>query len=279
MAAYADLGGLGTKQGPSVALFWPMPNLAPLLLPWLVVLALLALPSNRDPRAWWIWAPLIGLVLVGAGLETVADAANNEALSALVQAACATAFGLTTVWLLGAALARRGLALGIPLAALAFAAVSLLAFLVSPASELVADLRQWEPAILLYLGLFWISGGVVFAGALILTGRLCRSRPGRARISLWLPLWLWAMWLAAAGLVSGVTKLVSGDSIEWNALLVAPIILALVSFVTMLPFLILSFTNAFYRERLQQLLRLPPTAPAPLVPMPVPTPAPEAAKP
>jgi hypothetical protein len=88
------------------------------------------------------------------------------------------------------------------------------------------------------------------------------------RISLWLALWLWAMWLAAAGLISGVAKLVSGDNIEWNALLVSPIILALVSFVTMLPFLILSFTSSFYRERLQQLLRLPAPAPSPAAPTP-----------
>jgi ABC-type polysaccharide/polyol phosphate export permease len=85
------------------------------------------------------------------------------------------------------------------------------------------------------------------------------------------------MWLAAAGLISGVAKLVSGDSIEWNALLVSPIILALVSFATMLPFLILSFTNAFYRERLQQLLRLPTPASQPAAPAP-PAPAAQASR-
>jgi hypothetical protein len=268
VTAYADLGGLGTKQGPPVALVWKMPNLVPLLLPWLAVLVFLALPSNRDPRAWWIWVPLIGLLLLAAVLQPPILRTNSEGFSYSVQAASAAGFGLAVIWLLGVGLARRCRALGIPLAALAFAAVSLLAFLVSPVSELVADLRQWEPAMFLYLGLFWITGGVVFAGALNLTGRLCRSRPGRARVSLWLPLWLWAIWLAAAGLVSGVTKLVSGDSIEWNALLVAPIILALVSFVTMLPFLILSFTTAFYRDRLKHLLRLPAAAVSPVASAP-----------
>ena len=279
IAAYSDLGGLGTKQGPPVRFVWTLPSLLPLLLPWLVVLGLLALPSNRTARAWWIWAPLVVLALLGAGLGAVADSANNEGLSFSAQAASAAAFGLAAVWLLGAGLARGCRALSIVLMALAFASVSLLALVVSPVWEQIWDLRQWEPAIPLYMLLFWLVGGLVFAGALNLTGRFCRSRPSRARISLWLPLWLWVMWLAAGGLLSCVMRLVSGESFDWSALLVAPIILALVSFVTMLPFLILSFTNAFYCERLKHLLRLPPTGPAPSVPIPAPTTAPEAAKP
>jgi len=279
VAAYSDLGGLGTKQGPPVRFVWTLPSLLPLLLPWLVVLGLLALPSNRTARAWWIWAPLVVLALLGAGLGAVADSANNEGLSFSAQAASAAAFGLAAVWLLGAGLARGCRALSIVLMALAFASVSLLALVVSPVWEQIWDLRQWEPAIPLYMLLFWLVGGLVFAGALNLTGRFCRSRPSRARISLWLPLWLWVMWLAAGGLLSCVMRLVSGESFDWSALLVAPIILALVSFVTMLPFLILSFTNAFYCERLKHLLRLPPTGPAPSVPIPAPTTAPEAAKP
>lgn len=270
MAAYADLGGLGTKQGPPVLFVWEMPSLLPLLLPWLAVLVFLALPSNRDPRAWWIWVPLVGVALLGAGLNAAGEAVGQEAFTYAVQAASAAGFGLAALWLLGAGLARRCRALGIVLAALAFAVVSVLAFLVSPVSEILGEAVRWEPMVCLYLALFWLAGGVVFAGALNLTGRLCRAQPSRVRISLWLPLWLWAMWLAAAGLISGVAKLVSGDTVDWDALLVAPIILALVSFVTMLPFLILSFTNAFYRERLRHLLRLPAVVVPPTAPVPPP---------
>jgi hypothetical protein len=68
------------------------------------------------------------------------------------------------------------------------------------------------------------------------------------------------MWLAAGGLISCVARLISGESFDWSALLVAPIILALVSFATMLPFLMLSFSNAFYHERLMHLLRIPAVA-------------------
>jgi hypothetical protein len=269
VAAYADLGGLGTKQGPPVAFVWKMPNLVPLLLPWLAILVLLALPSNRDPRAWWIWTPLIGLVLLGAGLNSLGEALSEGVFAYAVQAVFAAAFGLAVIWLLGAALARRGRALSIALAALALAGISLLAFLVSPVSELVADLSRWEPLALLYLALFWIAVGVVFAGALHLTGWRCRTRYSHVRVSLWLPLWLWVMWITAAGLLSGGAKLVSGEEFDWTGLLIGPIVLALASFVAMLPFLILSFTNAFYRERLKHLLRLPAAA----VPPPTPVPA------
>ena len=33
----------------------------PQLLPWLAILALLALKPNRGWSAWWIWLPLAGL--------------------------------------------------------------------------------------------------------------------------------------------------------------------------------------------------------------------------
>ena len=270
MAAYADLGGLGTKQGPPVAFVWRMPNLLPLLLPWLAVLALLALPSNRYARAWWIWAPLVALALLGTGLGVAADAANNEGFSYMVQTACAAAFGLAAVWLLGAGLARRGRAISIVLMALAFAAVSLLAFVVSPMFEQLWDLRQYEPTILLYLLLFWIAGGLVYAGGLNLTGWVCRKQFSCLRVLLRLPFWLWVMWVVAGGLLGCVMTFGFKDNFEWMGILVVPIVLALVSFGMILPYLILSFTSPFYRERFKCLLRLPTVECSPAAPIPSP---------
>jgi hypothetical protein len=264
VAAYADLGGLGAKQGPPVSFVWTMPILLPLLLPWLAVLVLLALPSNRNPRAWWIWAPLISVALLGAGLVTANEALIDGGLNFSIQAACAAAFGLAAIWLLGSALARRCRALAIAFMALSFAATSLLAFVVSPVFEQVWGLRQWESALPFYLLLFWVVGGLVFAGALNLTGRTCR-RFRRFRISLWLFLWLWIMWLLAGGLLACGEALTSGGHFEWSGILVATFVLSLVSFMVILPFLILSFTNSFYCERLNGLLRLPAPSAAPTV--------------
>jgi hypothetical protein len=268
VAAYADLGGLGTKQGPPVRFVWTLPNVLPLLLPWLVVLGLLGLPSNRTARAWWIWAPLVVLALFGAGLEAATDAANNEELGYMVQTACAAAFGLAVVWLLGAGLARLGRALSIVLMALAFAAVSLLAFVVSPMWEQLWDLRRYEPTILLYLLLFWIAGGLVYAGGLNLTGWMCRKQFSCFRVLLRLPFWLWVMWVVAGSLLGCVMTFVLNDNFEWIGILFVPLVLALVSFGMILPYLILSFTSSFYRERLKCLLRLPTIESSPAAPDP-----------
>jgi hypothetical protein len=270
VAAYADLGGLGTKQGAPVSFTWTMPNLLPVLLPWLAVLGLLALPSNRATRAWWISAPLAGLALLGAGLGVAADAANNEEFSYMVQTACAAAFGLATVWLLGAVLARRCRALSILLMALAFAAVSLLAFVVSPMFEQLWDLRQLEPMMLLYLLLFWITGGLVFAGGLNLTGWMCRKQYSRLRVLLRLPFWLWMMWLVAGSLLGCVMTFVFNSSFEWMGMLVGLFVLAAASFGIILPYLILSFAGSFYRERLKTLLRLPADELSAAAPTPAP---------
>ena len=140
-----------------------------------------------------------------------------KASGSSLQAACAAAFGLAAVWLLGAGLARRCRAVSIVLMALAFAAVSLLAFVVSPVWEQLGAGR-WEPMVLLYLVLFWIVSGVVFAGALNLTGWMCRKRFSRLRVSLLLPLWLWVMWLVAGGLLGCVVAFVSGEHFEWSGL-------------------------------------------------------------
>ena len=270
VAAYADLGGLGTKQGPPARFVWTLPNLLPVLLPWLVVLALLALPSNRSPRAWWIWAPLIGLALLATGLEAAFAASIIDYFVPVVQAAVTASFGLATIWLLGASLARRGRALGIVLLAAAGAAVSLLGLVVSPAWDEMRIEVDFASEEFLYLLLVAVLCGLVYAGALNLTGWMCRKRFGSVRVSLRLLFWLWAMWIVALGLLGGVMELVFGDSFPWVALLMGPIALGLVSFALILPFLILSFSSSFYRERLQRLLRLPAPASAPAMPAPAP---------
>ena len=65
------------------------------------------------------------------------------------------------------------------------------------------------------------------------------------------------LYIMAGGLLGCVMTFVFNESFEWMGILVGPLVLALVSFVMILPFLILSFTSSFYRERLKKLLRLP----------------------
>jgi amino acid transporter len=77
------------------------------------------------------------------------------------------------------------------------------------------------------------------------------------------------MWLVAGALLMGIVALGSGGGFEWLGFLAVTIAISLVSYGLLLPFLILSFTSAFYRERLKDLLRLPATDASPAVPAPV----------
>jgi len=247
-----------------------------MLLPWLVVLTLLALPSNRNARAWWIWAPLIVFALLGASLATAFDAGDNDGASYLIQAALAAAFGLAAVWLVGASLDQRGRPCAMALMALAFAAVSMLAFAVSPAAEQAQELIQFVPLLFLYLGLLFVTGGLVYTSALNLVGCICRKGLDRVRVLVWLPFCIGALWLFAGCLLGGVVALVSGGGFDWPAIC---LLLTLVSFGVVLPFLILSFVCPFYRERLKSLLRLPDAGATPAAstsPLPA---APQAAGP
>jgi hypothetical protein len=263
----SDLGGLGAREGPPVSLVWTVPNLWPVLLPWLAVLALLALPSNRNARAWLVWVPLTGMALLGTGLAASCKLPAEQELSYFAHAGRAASFGLAATWLLGAALSRRCRALSIVLAALASAAVSLLAFVVSPAWEVVWDWGGWDGRLLFPL-LFLAGGGLALAGALNLTGWRYRKRFGLVRVSLRLPLGLWVMWIVVFALIGCGLTLVPDEDFYWpGALLVGPIALSLVSFALILPFLILSFTSAFYRERFRDLLRLPAESAVPSTPV------------
>jgi uncharacterized membrane protein len=248
-----------------------MPNLLPLLLPWLVLLALLALPSNRHARAWWIWAPLAVFALLGAGLANTFDAQNNDGVSNVIQAGLAAAFGLAAIWLVGAGLVQRRRATAILLTTLAFAVVGVLTFVVGPAGEQVWDLSRWEPlALFLYLPMFWLTGGLVYAGALNLVGCTCRKRLDRVRLSVWLPCFLWVLWLVAGSALGGAVTLMSGGGFNWFAFVIGSSAIALLSFAVVLPFLVLSFACPFYRERLKSLLRLTPPEAAPAAASPQP---------
>jgi hypothetical protein len=271
VVAYADLGGLGAKQGPPARLAWTLPSLLPLVLPWLALLVLLALPSNRNARAWLIWVPLGALALLSTGLQTAFGAEDNEGLACLIQVLGSVTFGLAAIWLLGSSLARRRQAVGLVLTALGFAAVGLLALRVSQAWEDLGPAMDSDPEV--FWNVLFAAGlsGLVYAGALSATGWRCRKRFGAVRVSLWLLLWLWPTWVVALAVQMGLNRIAFGEQLPWMVLLVAPFFLTLVSFALILPFLILSFASSFHRERLKHLLRVPTVAPSvpPTTPAPV----------
>ena len=93
--------------------------------------------------------------------------------------------------------------------------------------------------------------GPLISMDIILAGRSCRGRFGRLRLSLWSLVWIMAVWLAFF-LVMSVT---AGHG-PWLQMAQAWLMASGVTFGVLLPFLVLSFANGLYRERLKDLLRL-----------------------
>ena len=101
IVASADLGALGAKDGSPVDYNWALPGIAPLLLPWLAILGLLALKPNRCAAAWLIWLPL-GCVIAFTLPPPILPSGTDFFLDVIA----ALAVGLAAVWLLSNYLRR-----------------------------------------------------------------------------------------------------------------------------------------------------------------------------
>jgi hypothetical protein len=223
----------------------------PRFLPALALLLLLIPKRNRSLRAVWIAAPLVfSLALVF--LLWAKTGIGSEAPDGLFEILSAVLFGLAAVWLLAPYFTQRGRFLTF----LGTLATMELFSLLTCAGAQPRDQG-------LSLGYVLISGAVVallLSLALNLAGWSCRSRYEWRRFSLWLIVWIMAGWLAVFVVMSRIERL--GALLEMAT---AFAVFCAVSFGVLLPFLLLSFANDFYRERLKKLLRLadaePPSAP------------------
>lgn len=90
-----------------------------------------------------------------------------------------------------------------------------------------------------------------------LAGRSCHGRFGRLRLSLWSLVWITTGWLAFCVVMS-----VAAGHGPWRQMVLAWLTVSGVTFGLLPPFLVLSFANGFYRERLKELLGLEDPAPA-----------------
>ena len=248
LSATGDLGALGAKQGPAISYTWSPPSRLPQLLAPFALLLLLLPKRNRSVQALWVAAPVV-LSLVVASLLWAIPGVGSDAPAGLFEVFGATAFGLGAVWLLSPYLRRKG---------------RFLTFLGMLATmELVGVLvyvfaRQWSRdnvpmEMLIGVALF----GPLISLAINLAGRSCRGRFGRLRLSLWSLVWIIAGWLA----VFVVMSVTAGHG-PWLQMALAWLMVSGVTFGLLLPFLVLSFANGFYRERLKDLLRLEDPAPA-----------------
>ena len=260
MVASTDLHGLGATDGPPATYTWTPPSLLPHVLPWLAVLVLLMLKPNRTGRAWWIWLPLACIAALDAASRSALDFIPSEPLDIFCQVFNSLAFGIAAVWLLATWLQERHRFLVFLKMLVTAAGFSALAFLVRQDSG-------EGPVVLAFLVFVGVCVLVTVA-ALSLTGLVCRPRYLPLRLSILSVVFTVALW-AILSAPFAIFALAAGGGGPWLELVTIVLALAAVTFVTVLPFLILSFTNPFYRERLKGLLHLEPTVQPPLnIPLP-----------
>ena len=278
IAAARDLGGLGATEGPPVAYNWTTAGLGPRLLPWLAILALLALKPNRGWAAWWIWLPLA--VLASGShwllqtLQSLPRNAPGEAFEIFLGVPVAWGFGLAALWLLASHLGhhhRLRTVLG-SLAVLAvfivfsFAATAGWGLMAEPLASLLdprhcaATANVGVMALPLLVPL--VLPAPVVAAAVALCGLACRGRYRPIGLWFWLALSLLASWIATAALLYRMCHVVLPGLEGHVPFLGIGLFMAAVTFVVSLPFLILSAACPFFRERLKALLHVKPVAPA-----------------
>jgi hypothetical protein len=247
--ASSDLGGLGSRDGSPVIYNWTVPSLMPLLLPWLAILLLLILKPNRCAQAWWIWLPLGCLVLLGSVMQSSSNFLPSSILDLFLEVVIALAFGLAAVWLLSTYMGRKHRFLTFLGLLLALAGFSVLSFVVRQGS----DLLERET---LQSGILLAACVLVISVAVSLAGLLCRRRYRPVRFSLWLVAFLVVVWSVIVTPFFVVALVANGGGIPVMALVASVLTMTGITFVLLLPFLILSFTSSFFRERLKGLLHM-----------------------
>jgi hypothetical protein len=248
--ATGDLGALGAKQGPAITYQWSPPSRLPQLLAPLALLLLLFPKRNRSLQVLWIGAP-VALSLAVEALVWAMPGVGSDASEGLFEVCAAVAFELGAVWLLSPYLKRRGRFLTFLGMLVTMDLVGALVFMLA---------RQWSDGkvpieMLIAVALF----GLLLSIAINLAAWSCRGRFGWLRLSWWSFVWLMAGCLAACVVMS----LTEGRG-PWLEMLLAVLVFSAATFALLLPFLVLSFANRFYRERLKEVLRLEDPAPAEL---------------
>lgn len=263
MISYADLGGLGARDGAPVVHTWEPPPPEPpqvyvaattslKVLPWLLILLPLFLfQANRCSAAWWIWLPIVLSALVGitvTGLLTGNDRSLPQAVGSFI-------VGLAAVWLLMPFLGSRYRIVAFLKTLPVLAGFSVLAYV----PTLLADEGGWldfRP----YLAVLLAVASLVATLALTLGGLPVRRRFRPIRFLSCLAVWILLAWtVIAAPFV--IYALLESHVDLWEFFLgllsISGITLAL-----LLPLVLLSFFQPFYRARLLGWLKAPEADPS-----------------
>jgi hypothetical protein len=220
------------------------------ILPPLLLLPLFLFRANRCAAAWWVWLPLAVTALVGVPLIWLTSN-GDQTMEGLF---CGFLAGLGAVWLLTPWLASRYRVVTFLKTLLLLAAFSMVAYQVA----LIGGNGGW-PGFWPYVAMFLGCVSLVVALALALTGICVRRRFGRIRFVLWLAGWVVLAWAASLSLI----KVLLGDGPEWGELLLGGVVISGITVGMLLPLVLLSFFQPFYRACFSTWLKLPEAKPPP----------------
>jgi len=255
--SYADLGGLGAREGIPVTCLWepPPPSLSPALvaisisvstvLSLLILLPLFLFRPNRCSAAWWIWLPVGTGTL--AGITITYLMADDRSLA---QAVGSFIVGLAALWLFMPFLKSRYRIVAFFKALPVLAGFSLLSFV----PTLLVDRSGWLD-LRGFLAALLALASLVAALALTFGGFSVRRRFGRMRFLCWLAVWVVLIWTAIASRFAIFGSF--GSRPEWVEFVVAILVVSGITMALFLPLVLLSFFQPFYRARLFSLLNLP----------------------
>jgi hypothetical protein len=251
----------------------------PQLLPWLAILALLALKPNRGWSAWWIWLPLVSLAAGWHYVQLGLPGLPNDVLGVLFDIPRALAFGVAALWLLAPYVGRsqrfraslRMLFVLAVFGIFSFAvtagrdegAAGRIAALPGPYFAVAAGWAE-EAAQVMTLALL----ALVITAAMVLSGVVCRGRYLPFRLCLSLFGSLLAVLIAVSALLYFLFLITSLGSVDYGPFFGIGLLMDVVIFTTLLPFLVLSWVNPFFRERLEALLDVKPEVPPVNAPLP-----------
>ena len=219
--------------------------------PWLVILALCLLRSNRHWQAWLVWLPLLAVAGLALGLEEGLSIADSSAIETARLLVMALGFGWAATLLLAPwapwppKLGRWG------------SLLLVLGVFTLPGLALGHDWGQGMFDEIMALVCAVVLQFVVFAlaTAVSLAGWSVRRRFSIPKLVGWLFLWLIVVWVALAIPCVALTSFTNSEAMVAVLILVSGCSLG--SFVVTLPFLVLGTVSSAVRHRFQQVM-LPP---------------------
>jgi hypothetical protein len=220
------------------------------------MLGLLLVPSNRTARAWWIWLPLLLVAASESAARTLLGFIPSQVLDIFCQVFSSLGLGVAAVWLLATHLEHR-------LRFLAFLKMLGAVLALSAFSYLVQmDWQQPEMGFgfLVCLGVC----ALVAVTGLSLAGLVSRRQYWPVGLTLWLAVFISALWLVISAPFYLMALISSGGRAAWLEFAQIILAFAALTFGMVLPFLVLAFANGLFRERLKNLLHLRPTTPPPV---------------